>query len=191
MIARIRQFLRRTPPALAPSPVPWIDDLVWAAWSRRPVKSTSSPIWEPRLREVSEDDRRRAATGRPSGTPSPQGTLAEHARTLDATPPVADGVLRPCWPVCCGALTTLINTEGAGRPLAEVEAAVGPLDASHLEADLLDDWTLRSPQERAEVLQAGYREELDWMRRHGGIGDGFNIFQCRRCGRVYLASCHT
>jgi len=100
-------------------------------------------------------------------------------------------MLRPYWPVCCEALATLINTEGAGHTLADIEAAAGPLDSSHLEADLTEDWTPNSPQHLAEVVQAGYREEIALMRHDGGLGDGFNVFQCRRCGRVYIASCET
>lgn len=100
-------------------------------------------------------------------------------------------MLRPYWPVCCGVLTTLINAEGAGQALAAIEANAGPLDTSHLEADLSEDWTPGSPQQLAEAVQAGYREELALMRRDGELGDGFNVFQCRCCGRVYIASCET
>lgn len=100
-------------------------------------------------------------------------------------------MLRPYWPVCCEALATLINTEGAGHTLADIEAAAGLLDGSHLEADLTEDWIPNSPQHLAEVVQAGYREEIALMRHDGGLGDGFNVFQCRRCGRVYIASCET
>lgn len=191
MISRLRKLFRRPPVALVPSPVPWVDDLVWAVWSRRPAEATISPIWEPRLRVVSADDRRRAANGTPSGTFCPRGTLEQHEQLLRSTPPVADGMLRPYWPVCCEALATLINAEGAGRTLADIEAAAGPLDKSHLEADLTEDWTPKSPQHLAEVVQTGYREELALMRRDSGLGDGFNVFQCRRCGRVYIASCET
>ncbi len=191
MISHVRRLLRRPPPPPVPSPVPWVDDLVWAVWSRRPAESSVTPIWEPQLREVSAEDRSRAANATRSGTPSPRGTLEQHAQLLQSTPPVADGVLRPYWPVCCESLATLINAEGAGRTLADIEAAAGPLDTSHLEANLTEDWTPTSPQQLAEVVQAGYREELALMRRDGGLGDGFNVFQCRRCGRVYIASCET
>ncbi len=191
MISRLRRLFRRPTPAPVSSPVPWVDDAVWAVWSRRQAESTISPIWEPRLREVSADDRRRAAKGAPSGTFCPRGTLEQHEQLLRSTPPVADGMLRPYWPVCCEALATLINAEGAGHNLADIEAAAGPLDGSHLEADLTEDWTPNSPQHLAEVVQTGYREELGLMRRDSGLGDGFNVFQCRRCGRVYIASCET
>ncbi len=191
MISRIRRLLSPKVPARGPSPVRWIDELVWAVWSKWPPKSETSPIWEPRLRNVSEDDRRRAARGQARGAPGPQGPLEQHAQALAETPPAALGLLRPYWPVCCDALATLINAEGAGHPLTEIEASVGSLDTSHLEADLSEDWTPKSDQELAEVVKIGYREELAVMRAEGELGDGFNIFQCRNCGRVYIASCET
>jgi len=191
MISRLRHLFTRSNPPPTPSPVPWIDDLVWAVWSRWPAKSDDSPIWEPRLREATEDDRRRAARRPPRGIPGPTGSSEQHARTLAGTPPAALGILRPCWPICCSTLTTLINSQGAGEALDAIEATAGPLDTSHLEADLSEDWTPKSPQHLAEVVQIGYREEIALMRRDGGLGDGFNVFQCRRCGRVYIASCET
>jgi hypothetical protein len=191
MISRIRRLLSR--PTLPPptSPVPWIDDLVWAAWTRWPAKSGASPIWEPRLREVTEDDRRRAARRPPRGVPGPTGSSEQHARALAGTPPAALGMLRPYWPICCGVLATLINAEGAGEAVASIEATAGSLDRSHLTADLSEDWTPDSGQQLAEVVEGGYREELALMRRDGELGDGFNVFQCRCCGRVYIASCET
>lgn len=128
MISRLRKLFRRPPVAPVPSPVPWVDDLVWAVWSRRTTEATISPIWEPRLRVVSADDRLRAANGTPSGTFCPRGTLEQHEQLLRSTPPVADHMLRPYWPVCCEALATLINAEGAGHTLADIEAAAGPLN---------------------------------------------------------------
>lgn len=191
MISRIRRLFSPSNAPSTPSPVPWIDDLVWAVWSKWPAKSDTSPIWEPRLREATEDDRRRAAMRPPRGVPGPTGSSELHARALAGTPPAALGMLRPYWPICCDVLATLINAEGAGETLAAIEATAGPLDNSHLAADLSEEWTPDSPRQLAEVVRAGYREELALMRRDGELGDGFNVFQCRCCGRVYIASCET
>lgn len=100
-------------------------------------------------------------------------------------------MLRPYWPICCGVLATLINAEGAGETLAAIEATAGSLDTSHLEGRPLRGVDTRHSRQLAEVVQAGYREELAMMRRNGDLGDGFNVFQCRCCGRVYIASCET
>ncbi len=54
-----------------------------------------------------------------------------------------------------------------------------------------EEWTPGTPRQFAEVVQAGYREDLAMMRRDGDVGDGFNVFQCHCCGRVYIASCET
>lgn len=191
MISRLRRRFTRANTSTTPSPVPWIDDLVWAVWARWPAKSDDSPIWEPRLREATEDDRRRAARRPPRGVPGPTGSREQHAHALAGTPASALGMLRPYWPICCDVLTTLINAEGAGEALATIETSAGPLDTSHLAAALSEDWTPESPRQLAEVVEKGYREELTLMRCDGELGDGFNVFQCRCCGRVYIASCDT
>lgn len=175
------------------SPVPWIADAVWADWSRRPVqKSTSlagdseSPIGDPVVGEVSDDDRRRAPRrALREGEPmSPAGSLAEHTQLLKSTPPTSLGVYGPFWPICCQRLTTLIHCQGAGKSLEEIERVAGCLDFAFVEPNS-GDLQLTAEQD-LELRARGYADLLNEFRRDRG-GDGYGIFECRKCGRTYVA----
>ena len=175
------------------SPVPWVAVAVWADWSRRPVAAptslaggSESPIGDPVVGDVTDDDRRRAPR-RPlrDGEPiSPVGSLAEHAQLLKSTPPASIGVYGPFWPVCCKRLTTLIHCQGAGESLEDIERVVGRLDFAFVEANS-GDMQLTAEQ-NAYLRARGYGDLLNEVRRNGG-GDGYGVFECRKCGRTYVA----
>ena len=73
----------------------------------------------------------------------------------------------------------------AALDVAYLEALVGPLSRAFLEGER-DGW---GPDATLEELHHRFEEQLSWM-REDGVADGTNIFQCRACGRVYVASCH-
>jgi hypothetical protein len=180
-------------PARSPSresPVPWIDDAVWTAWSQHPTLEAESPIVRPTIGEVSADDRERAGRRpvRPGERSPPEGTLDAHTQLLASTPAAAGVVYSPLWPVCCRRLTTMISCEGAGQSLVSIENAAGNLDHAFIEslvASASEDGATAVNYRR----QHGYSQELRLMRHDQHGGDGFVIFECRSCGRTYLSTC--
>lgn len=194
MIDKMLQWFRKTrtvAPAGA-SPVAWIDVEVWTDWTKYPTRRLSSPIVEPRIRIVTDDDRVRAPRRRlPCGATLP--VVVDPNRrmhNLASTPPASGGVYRPFWPVCCGQVATLIQCEGAGRPLERIEREAGALDFAFTEAQVREacDTPLAALNYRREK---GYSEELALMRRGQHGGDGFTVLECHACGRTYVGTCGT
>lgn len=195
MISTILNWLgkrRRTEQGAAVvSPVFWIDADVWADWTKYPTRRLESPIVEPQIREVTDDDRARAPRRRLlSEDVAPVVAAADdHAQLLDSTPPASGGVYRPYWPVCCKQLATLVQCEGGGRSLERIEREAGTLDLAFIEAQVRE--ASDAPAALAHRRERGYSEELAQV-RHGQHGwDGFTVFECRVCGRTYVGTCET
>lgn len=175
------------------SPVPWIADEVWTDWQywiNAPLPADYPTIEHPDLIPVEAEDLDRAPHATvPQGVPVPQpGSFTELVQQLATTPP-ASGVRSPCWPLCCGRLATLINHQGDGLPIEQIEVQTGPLDRAFLVGDLRSNWGCKSEDELADAMKRGYGESLSEL-REDGMSEGLVIFQCRACGRVYVGGCH-
>ena len=91
--------------------------------------------------------------------------------------------------MCCGRLATLINHQGDGIPIEQIEAETGPLDHAFLAGDLRSNWGCKTEEQLTDAIKRGYGEGLSELRAHG-VAEGLVIFQCRSCGRVYVGGCH-
>lgn len=109
--------------------------------------------------------------------------MADHENFLRSTPPAFGVVYGPLWPICCHRLTTIIHCEGAGIPLEEIERVAGRLDFAFIEANS-GGMQLTAAQD-AELRARGYADLLNEFRRDRG-GDGYGVFECRKCGRTYV-----
>lgn len=174
-----------------PSPVPWIADEVWTCWiDPRAAQPYRETLVSPSVISVSDDDRQRAA--RESGDvyrASPRLEPEDAARcfaALAGTPSSHATIFSPLWPICCGQLATLVNAQGEGIDICEIEAAYGPLDRSYL--DYLLHPAARSRPKARRRFEARVSKDLQEMRRLGSFG-GILIFKCRACGRHYLSTC--
>ena len=187
-----RRRERPKPSNPPPSPVPWIADEVWQAWNAGGVADASDcPIHEPTVMTVSDHDRRRApALPRGLDEPvPPQANVDEMVLLLLSTPPSFLGLHDPVWPRCCQRPATLVNSQGRGRVLNAIEARAGSLDRAYIEREIREGWGARTREELTDLLDKGFAVQLREMRRRGAA-DGVNIFHCRACGKVYVASCH-
>src|SRR5690606_34191293 len=104
-----------------------------------------------------------------------QGTPSSHTTTFS-----------PLWPICCGQLATLINAQGEGIDICEIEAAYGPLDRAYLEYHIHPVARVKPKARRR--FEAQVSKDLRDMRRWGSFS-GMLIFKCRSCGRHYVSSC--
>ena len=196
-------FLRRldsADPEAATSPVPWLSDDVWAelnpqGFLARRALLGSPVVTDPDLIEVTDDDRRRAPTmpdasscGERSGLwPRHRATRTrdDHVRDLLATPG-SGSINSAVWPLCCAALAMLIWRQGGRKDLLAIEARCGALDMAFLEGELAS-WGGSGSND--EFQEHGWHDILELMRRGDHSGEGMNIFQCRGCARLYVASC--
>ncbi len=191
-------FLQRlTPPELPPaveSPVGWIADEVWLRLNpsgflaRRVVAVQPGPVViDPHLTPAVRDDHLRVPQMlvRSDAEMPPTGTIDEQRERL-LTTPGAGQIKSAIWPVCCDRLGTLISCQ-QNDLVAEIEASAGPLDRAFL-CEELNSWG--GPNADVESFRdAGWSEVLGRMRSGAHSGMGINIFQCRACGRIYVASC--
>lgn len=184
---------RPPPPEPRQSPVPWIADEVWTDWQYwvdDPLPADFVTIEHPDLIPVEPEDldrASRAAVPENVLVPAP-GSHGELLQQLATTPP-ARGVRSPSWPMCCGRLATLINHQGDGVPIEQVEAETGPLDHAFLLGDLRRNWGCKTEAQLTEAMNRGYRESLGELRENG-VAEALVIFQCRSCGRVFVGGCH-
>lgn len=173
------------------SPVPWLSDVVWRQMNpqgflaRRQAGLSGPVVRNPDVTEVSDDDRRRAPLMPAHGDCSPEGDRdAQHARLLGT--PGAGSINSPVWPWCCRRLATLVSRHGGGDALARIEAHAGALDRAYLDAELRS-WG--GPEADIEgYRKLGWSGVLEQMRSGEHSGEGINVFHCRACGRVYVAS---
>ncbi|MEZ4270279.1 MAG: hypothetical protein R3C68_02215 [Myxococcota bacterium] len=174
------------------SPVPWISDDVWQGlfpqgFLGRRNLTAGKLIVNPDPIEATDADRSRAPVAPiPEGVqPSPRGTLASLRKLLQSLPG-PQSIRSAVWPICCGRLGTLISRQGGRKQLAHIESIAGPLDQAYLEREI-DDWG--GPETDTQTLKdKGWSDVLAGIRRGEHSGQGVNIFQCRGCGRVYVAS---
>jgi hypothetical protein len=89
--------------------------------------------------------------------------------------------------VCCERLCTLIWNEGVGPDIVALELELGPLDRAYVEQEVLTEWG--PPEHARALLDQGFGPALERIRRGKVSASGVNLFQCRACGRLYLASC--
>lgn len=171
-----------------PSPIPWIADQLWDQWNppNGLCLDGRAPIEEPQLEEVTEADLVRIPPSPVQGQVPPEGSLEEQLTRLLSTPQSAMATFSPVWPVCCKRLTTLVNSQGEGIQLEELNPT-GPLEKSYLESQF--KYTMQVSRTSREEFEAVLHKALDELRQTGFI-DGLNVFECRVCGRKYLASCH-
>lgn len=173
------------------SPVPWIADEVWTCWidpsAGVPYRET---FVSPGVIVVSDDDRRRTVCEPGMVDRAAPGVEPEDAARcfadLQATPSSHTTTFSPLWPICCGQLTILINAQGEGIDIREIEAAYGPLDRAYLEYHVHP--AARSRLKARRRYEAKFSEDLREMRRWGSFS-GILIFKCRSCGRHYVSSC--
>lgn len=182
----------RPQPDPVASPVAWISDEVWSAWQywgADPVPPEFPTIASPDLipADAGDLDRVPRASIPPGVRVPPPGRVDELAQLLASTPPSV-GVRHPTWPVCCNRLATLINHDGDGVPLDRIECETGPLEHAFLAQDLRSNWDCRTDEQLADAMSSGYGESLRALRE--GAVEGLVIFQCRSCGRIYVAACH-
>lgn len=166
---RLQQSRRREAASSEKSPHPFISDEVWREWR---VKAGAQlgvgpPALEMELVQIAEDVKARIAT-RPFSGPQPSpGSIADCARQLLEIK--CDSFLLGAgdWPVCCGRLATIVST----HDLAAMEARFGPLDDCAV-GDGSDAWPVQCQAWRNHPLSGQ---------------DGLAYFQCRGCGRPYVA----
>lgn len=170
------------------SPVPWVSDEIWTSWRTADADQERRALRDPRLYVVSRDDLRRAPVASiESGARVPAWTTFEdNLRQLQALRLSSGGVLDPSWPMCCGRLATLINQEGHGRTIANIESETGPLDLAFMEMEIWHDWAPLDQAALDSAFASGYSE---LFRELEGSSQGVLIFQCRACGRIYVGSC--
>jgi len=175
------------------SPAPWIADSVWRALkpqgtlSRRGVIA-SYFVSAPELIPTTDNDRRRVPVAVvPEDVPvPPAGDWQAQLERLKNTPG-RTSARRAVWPYCCERLATLLSCQGKGDSLNEIEAMAGSLDRAFLEGEI-NRWG--GPSSDREALRAtGWRGVLGELRMGVHSGTGINIFQCRACGAVFVASC--
>lgn len=173
------------------SPVPWIADEVWTCWiDARAAEPYRETLVSPGVIVVSDDDRQRSTheSGKVDRA-APQLEPEDAARcfsTLQRTPSSHATTFSPLWPICCRQLATLINAQGEGIDICEIEAAYGPLDRTYLE--YLVHPAARSRSRARRRFEARVSKDLREMRRWGLFG-GILIFKCPTCGRHYLSTC--
>lgn len=173
------------------SPVPWIADEVWTCWiDPDPTQPYRETLVSPGVIVVSDDDRKRSipAPGY-AHTAAPRMEPEDAARcfaALKGTPSSHATTFSPLWPICCGKLATLINAQGAGADICEIEAAYGPLDHTYLEH--LIPPAARARPKGLRRFEASISKDLQEMRRWGSFS-GLLIFKCRTCGRHYVSTC--
>jgi hypothetical protein len=171
---------------VGPSPYPWLSDRRWADWNWThldvdPDDEELRPIHERTLTVVSAADRERAPVGAVPADAElpPVRTLDGHEKLLDSTH--GGGFINLVrWPVCCRRLGTLLSN----GELNDIEAEVGPLDNSLIEA-AIEDYL---PPDRESAFRC-WAVELAQVRGGRSGGDGMALFQCRSCGRIYGSSC--
>jgi len=186
-----RAFAAAPEPPPAPSPVPWLSDEVWRSLGPSDGRLArlgfgGRPIQGPELIPVTPRDQARAPVlPIPKNAPVPPTLdFVSALRALIQT--AGPGQIRtPVWPQCCQRLATLVFRQGKGTPLVTLEAQ-GPLDQAYLEGEL-STWG-GAAADRARLLATGWREVLAMMRAGSHHGQGIHIYQCRACGRVYVAS---
>ena len=172
------------------SPVPWIADEVWTSWIDpdldQPYLET---LVSPAVIVVSDEDRRRSTPTSPDADKAGRVDPEDAARcfaALQTTPSSHVTVFSPLWPICCGDLSVLINAQGAGIDICEIEAAYEPLDHMYLE-HLMHPAARSKPRARRR-FEARLRKDLQEMRRWGSFG-GLMMFRCGTCGRHYVSTC--
>jgi len=173
------------------SPVPWVADEVWTCWID---PDTSQPYHEtlvsPGVIVVSEDDRQRARPESSHADKAAPHTDPENAArcfaALQTTPSSHTTTFSPLWPLCCGELAVLINAQGEGIDICEIEAAYGPLDRTYIE-HLIHPAGRAKPAARRR-FETRLSKDLQEMRRWGSFS-GLMIFKCGTCGRHYVSTC--
>ena len=185
---------RATRGAGSRSPFPWLSDDIWSGLERQegpflpPRRDARGTIVSPQLTLATDADRARIPKHplvQDLPVP-PESTGTEHREQLIQTKAI--GQLRmPVWPVCCNRLSTLINFQGIGRPLADIESEAGPLDQAFLERELRG-WG-GPTADNQEILATGWRDVLADIRNGNHDYQGMAFYQCRACGRYYVASC--
>lgn len=173
------------------SPVPWIADQVWDCWNPHGSECVDgrAPVEEPQLEPVAKADLLRVPRKSVSVDPAllpPRGIPEQQRALLEESPKSACSTFCPVWPICCERLTTLVNSQGAGLGRLELEA-LGPLERAYLETEF--QYSARVSRTTREQYEAGLSQLLDELKQKGAV-DGLNVFQCRTCGRSYVASCH-
>lgn len=162
------------------SPVQWLSHAAWQRrkqWSRFPrlKAEVDGPALLVDAHPEIVDDRWRAARPPTAAHPPapPLMSMAEASTALEQTEDVGAFWNPVTWPLCCGALTVLVQVNPTRVELEASEAALGSLDA----ACALDD--------------AGWRADLAAIRAGGRPENGVNLFQCGHCGRSYGVHSHT
>jgi len=175
-----------------PSPLPWIADSAWSQLitrrGRRWGLGSDPLVIAPRITLVTEDDLERVPEAPvPAGVSVPDtGQPRDHQLTLLQTP--GGGLIRsPIWPICCERLACLISAQGGRESLVGIESFAGPLDRAFLSREF-DSWG-GPGADREAFRRAGWTDILQSIRDGDHSGQAINIFQCRSCGRIYVASC--
>jgi len=190
----IQRMTPPEPPQATGSPVAWVADEVWQRLNpsgflaRRVVAVQPGPVViGPHMTPATRDDHLRVPQMlvRSDAEIPPTGSLAEQRARLLKTP--GGGQIKSAvWPVCCDRLGTLISCQ-QNDALAGIEQVAGPLDRAFL-AEELNSWGGPNA-DVSSFRDHGWREVLSRMRTGAHSGMGINIFQCRACGRLYVASC--
>lgn len=173
------------------SPVPWIADSVWRRLYRPLGAHRVAPrpvVVRPELIAVEDSDRERAPTlARAANERLPPAGALEAQRRRLLQLKGSGGIHAPVWPVCCERLATLISAQGGKEVLDAIESQAGPLDRAFLDAELRS-WG--GPEADVDAFRrVGWSDVLAGIRRGEHTGQGVNIFHCRACERVYVASC--
>lgn len=152
------------------SPYPFISDEKWRGWRGYAGDDLGmgARTLEMNLVTVSEDQKARIAS-RPMSGPSPvPGTIDECALQLRELKSDVFLMGPGNWPVCCDRLATLMGSDELGK----AEAQLGPLDACAV-GEGSDSWP---------------NECRSWRAKNADQPkDGVAFFQCRGCGRPYVA----
>ena len=172
------------------APVSWLADSVWRRL--QPFQTRwlvgSVLVRSPTLTSANGQDHERVPRlSLKPGLPVPPEMKAQPALRALATMTGPSMICQPVWPYCCNRLATLISWQGGAADLTRIEQEAGPLDQAFL-AEEFASWG-GGAEEQERFYQAGWSEVLAMMRSGRHSGQGVNIFQCRACGRIYVASC--
>ena len=76
-----------------------------------------------------------------------------------------------------------MNAQGVGIAVSRLELDTDSLKVAYLEGEVAS-----YPTQSVDPV-IGFARLLDQLQTEG-YADGINLFQCRACGRTYVASCH-
>ena len=165
---------------------PWFAKKVWqdlnpTGFLERRMLLMGPTLIEPQFVDVTDGDRLRAPQGHTALPPNTLATTASDSIAALTKAHSQKKVRNAIWPLCCEAPCTLVANHLSTEELVEREGHHGPLDEAYLEEEARTWGASEGTSIWADLLNQVRRGE------HEGIG--INLFQCRGCQKIFMASC--